>query len=343
MRATSWAGTKSATTSCANISRLAQGRMWTRLQRHCSTRWTPPEGPDGLKLLSQSISPIPAVRRGRLLTSSLAGKQHPPSALWQQMPLQPSSWRSANSKADKTFARFTLRKVSSISRAPSVDADISGEFTTAELRAAIGNLRQGKSPGHDNIHPEFVTHQSETTSAWLCSFFTSCFQRSKLPKTWRRAAVIALLKPGKTAEDPKAYRPISLLCVPLKILERMILSRIEPVVDPQLPREQACFPAGQINSRSSNPAHPGHRGQLSGQRQSWGSVARPNGRIWHRLAPWTSPEAAEDNPRPAYGEVPNGDAVQPQLHPSDQRWPAKQTEKIEERGATGVCPLTTAV
>lgn len=60
-------------------------------------------------------------------------------------------------------------------------------------------------------------------------------------KTWRRAAVITLLKTGKPAEDPKAYRPISLLCVPFKILERMILSRIEPVVDPQLPREQAGF------------------------------------------------------------------------------------------------------
>ena len=146
--------------------------------------------------------------------------------------------------ADKNFARFTLQEVSSLSRAPSVDVDMSGDFTPAELRAAIGNLRQGKSPGHDNIHPEFVTHQSETTSSWLCSFLSSCFQRSKLPKTWRRAAVIALLKPGKSAEDPKAYRPISLLCVPFKILERMILSRVEPVVDPQLPREQAGFRRG---------------------------------------------------------------------------------------------------
>ena len=146
--------------------------------------------------------------------------------------------------ADKNFARLTLRKVSSLSRAPSVDADMSRDFTIAELRAAIGNLRQGKSPGHDNIHPEFLIHQSEKTSAWLCSFFSSCFQRSKLPKTWRRATVIALLKPGKPADDPKAYRPISLLCVPFKTLERMILSRIEPVVDPQLPREQAGFRRG---------------------------------------------------------------------------------------------------
>ena len=72
----------------------------------------------------------------------------------------------------------------------------------------------------------------------------SCFRRSKLPKTWRRATVVALPKPNKPAQDPKSYRPISLLCVPFKILEKLIHSRIDPVVDPQLPREQAGFPRG---------------------------------------------------------------------------------------------------
>ena len=70
------------------------------------------------------------------------------------------------------------------------------------------------------------------------------FRRSKLPKTWRRATVVALPKPNKPAQDPKSYRPISLLCVPFKILERMIHSSIHPVVDPQLPREQAGFRRG---------------------------------------------------------------------------------------------------
>ena len=67
---------------------------------------------------------------------------------------------------------------------------------------------------------------------------------SKLPKTWRHATVVALPKPNKHAQDPKSYRPKSLLCVPFKILERLIHSRIDPVVDPQLPREQAGFRRG---------------------------------------------------------------------------------------------------
>ncbi|KAJ4934407.1 hypothetical protein JOQ06_007202 [Pogonophryne albipinna] len=128
---------------------------------------------------------------------------------------------------------------------PSITAPaIYAEFTAEELSEAMSKLKPGKSPGRDNIHPEFVIHQSTTTTGWLCAFYTSCYQRLKLPKTWRRTSVIALPKPNKSAEDPKSYRPISLLCVPFKILERMIHSCIEPVVDSQLPLEQAGFRRG---------------------------------------------------------------------------------------------------
>ena len=48
-------------------------------------------------------------------------------------------------------------------------------------------------------------------------------------------------KPKNPVEDPKSYRPISLLCISYKILERLIHARVEPIVDPLLPREQARF------------------------------------------------------------------------------------------------------
>ena len=44
--------------------------------------------------------------------------------------------------------------------------------------------------------------------------------------------------------DPKSYRPISLLCVPFKILERLIYARVETITDPLLPQEQAGFRHG---------------------------------------------------------------------------------------------------
>ena len=66
----------------------------------------------------------------------------------------------------------------------------------------------------------------------------------RIPKVWRRAVVVAIPKPKKPVGDPKSYRLISLLCVPYKILERLIYTRIEPVIDPLLSKEQAGFRRG---------------------------------------------------------------------------------------------------
>ena len=55
---------------------------------------------------------------------------------------------------------------------------------------------------------------------------------------------MAITKPKKPVEDPKSYRFISLLCVPHKILERLIQTCVEPIVDPLLPKEQAGFRRG---------------------------------------------------------------------------------------------------
>ena len=43
----------------------------------------------------------------------------------------------------------------------------------------------------------------------------------------------------KTSKAWKSYRSISLLCVPYKILKRLIYAHIEPLIDPLLPKEQA--------------------------------------------------------------------------------------------------------
>ena len=56
--------------------------------------------------------------------------------------------------------------------------------------------------------------------------------------------MVAIPKPGKPVGDPKSYRSISLLCVPYKILERLVYARVEPLIDPLLPKEQAGFRSG---------------------------------------------------------------------------------------------------
>ena len=135
--------------------------------------------------------------------------------------------------------------MSDLWRATSPDGvNISDNFSQKEFTAALQHLKPGKAPIPHSICSEFILHAGAALKSWLRNFLSSCLRRLKIPKIWRRALVVAIPKPTKPVGDSESYRPISLLCVPYKILERLIYSRIEPLVDPLLPKEQAGFRRG---------------------------------------------------------------------------------------------------
>ena len=146
---------------------------------------------------------------------------------------------------DRKSSRLVSQEVSDLWRASATSAmNVCGSFTSSEFAAALKHLKPEKAPNPDSICPELLFHAGATLKSWLCGFLSSCLHHLKIPKIWRRALVVAIPKPMKPVEDPKSYRPISLLCVPYKILERLIYSRIEPIVDLLFPREQAGFRQG---------------------------------------------------------------------------------------------------
>ena len=102
-------------------------------------------------------------------------------------------------------------------------------------------LKPGKAPGSNSICPELIIHAGAALKSWLNNFLSFCMRQLKLPKIWKRVLLVAIPKPMKPPGEAKSYRPISLLCVPFKIMERLIYARIELIVDPLLPQEQARF------------------------------------------------------------------------------------------------------
>ena len=48
-------------------------------------------------------------------------------------------------------------------------------------------------------------------------------------------------EPGKDSSLPKSYRPISFLCHTYKLLERMMLNRLNPITEHTIIKEQAGF------------------------------------------------------------------------------------------------------
>ena len=62
-----------------------------------------------------------------------------------------------------------------------------------------------------------------------------------LPPWFKKAKIIAIVKPGKNGSLTSDYRPISLLSCMYKHLERLILNRISPIIEAKIPKTQAGF------------------------------------------------------------------------------------------------------
>jgi len=141
--------------------------------------------------------------------------------------------------------RLVNKQLSHLWKMPTPEGhSISEPFRPEEFAAALRHLKPGKSPGLDSIFPEFILHAGSALKSWFCDFICSSMRQLKIPKIWRRARVVAIPKAEKLLGDPKSYRPISLLCVPFKILERPIYACVETIIDPLLPHEQAGFRHG---------------------------------------------------------------------------------------------------
>ena len=76
---------------------------------------------------------------------------------------------------------------------------------------------------------------------WFTDFLNRVLLENKLPRSWREAKIIALPKPGKDPNNAASYRPISLLSVSFKVLEKLVLLRISPDVENILSPDQAGF------------------------------------------------------------------------------------------------------
>ena len=95
-----------------------------------------------------------------------------------------------------------------------------------------------------DIQTELIKQFGPKARDWLLRFFNNCTETKKIPKIWRQAKVVALLKPGKDPSVAKSFRPISLLCHTYKLFERLILNRIAEDVDAKLIPEHAGFCPG---------------------------------------------------------------------------------------------------
>lgn len=106
------------------------------------------------------------------------------------------------------------------------------EFTTAELREASARLPPGKATGPDRIPNEVLAKVALLRPHTLLNVFNSCLVHSTFPSRWKESRLVLLHKgPGKPVSEPSIYRPLCMLDSTGKLLERLILTRLNDHLD----------------------------------------------------------------------------------------------------------------
>lgn len=122
----------------------------------------------------------------------------------------------------------TMREASLLresARTPRNPADLR-PFTSDEAEKVFCGMSPNKAPGVDGFTSD-ICHRVLARTPVLLAIFNTCLLLSHFPKTWKKAWIRIIPKPGKgDYAVPKAYRPIGLLPVMGKVLEKLIFNRL---------------------------------------------------------------------------------------------------------------------
>lgn len=104
--------------------------------------------------------------------------------------------------------------------------DLIADFGLTDLENALVSCNNS-SPGMDGIKFSLLKNLPTSAKQLLLRSYNWIFQNKSIPATWQDVKVVAILKPGKESGISQSYRPIGLLSCTRKVLEKMILVRLE--------------------------------------------------------------------------------------------------------------------
>jgi hypothetical protein len=128
-----------------------------------------------------------------------------------------------DSTQDDTIQHNNTRRLA----AQPIDTANDREFTQDKVRQTIESFNPRKVPGPDGITREILTLIFQSIPRMITAMYNECLKWGHFPKQWKIAKIILITKPDKKdSYDPSKYRPISLLNLEGKVLEKLLINRI---------------------------------------------------------------------------------------------------------------------
>lgn len=119
----------------------------------------------------------------------------------------------------------------------------SAALTVQQVKAALAQMKSRKAPGNDDVTMDLLKAGGAPIVSLLHSIFKDVWEKEEANEDWTLSILIRLYTNKGEKQVCDNYRGISLLNVISKIFSRIILNRIQSVIDCQLLETQSGFRA----------------------------------------------------------------------------------------------------
>ena len=137
-------------------------------------------------------------------------------------------------KVDETLIENTQKKEAEPERT---------QILKEEIEEAVKQMKNGKSPGVDNIPGELIKNGGPEMINALTVICQRIWTTKEWPKTWTQSIMLPLPKKGNLKKCQN-YRTISLISHSSKVILRILLNRLKAKAEEILSEEQAGFRPG---------------------------------------------------------------------------------------------------
>jgi len=128
---------------------------------------------------------------------------------------------------------------------PPIIGSTCSRIEKSEIEYAFSRIRSKRSPGLDGFTGEMCKCIWKVIPEYLLALYNKCGSEGYFPSVWKEARVVVLLKStDKVRSNPRSYRGISLLPVLAKVLERIMIERLQEKLTDKESNRQFGFKKG---------------------------------------------------------------------------------------------------